>query len=67
MKRGEVWWPEVPLSPEDGLPRDCVANLDMIVTIAKNSLQTHIVSLRSEKLQTVDAEIRFALGLAEDR
>ncbi len=58
---------EVPLGPEDGLPRDCVANLDTIITIAKDSLQTHIVSLRSEKLQAVDAAIRFALGLAEDR
>jgi mRNA interferase MazF len=26
---------EVSLGPEDGLPRDCVANLDTIITIAK--------------------------------
>ena len=54
---------EVSLGPEDGLPRDCVANLDTIITIAKESLQTRIASLRSEKMQAVDAAIRFALGL----
>ena len=54
---------EVSLGPEDGLPRDCVANLDTIITIAKDSLQTRIASLRSEKMQAVDVAIRFALGL----
>ena len=58
---------EVPLGPEDGLPRDCVANLDTIITIAKNSLQTRIASLRLEKVQAIDAAIRFALGLEEQR
>lgn len=107
MKRGEVWWADLPpptgrrpvvllswdeayavralvtvapvttrirsipaevqLGPEDGLPRDCVANLDTIITIATDSLQTPIASLRSEKMQAVDAAIRFALGLAERR
>jgi mRNA interferase MazF len=55
---------EVSLGPEDGLPRDCVANLDTIITIAKESLHTRIASLRSEKMQAVDVAIRFALGLA---
>ena len=50
-----------------GLPRDCVANLDTIITIAKNSLQTRIASLRLEKVQAIDAAIRFALGLEEQR
>jgi len=54
---------EVSLGPEDGLPRDCVANLDTIITIAKESLHTRIASLRSEKIQAIDAAIRFALGL----
>jgi mRNA interferase MazF len=58
---------EVPLGPEDGLPRDCVVNLDTIITIAKNSLQVRIASLRSEKVQAIDAAIRFALGLEEQR
>ena len=58
---------EVPLGLEDGLPQDCVANLDTIITIAKDSLQTYIASLRSEKIQAVDAAIRFARGLREER
>ena len=58
---------EVPLGPEDGLPRDCVVNLDTIITIAKNSLQARIASLRSAKVQAIDAAIRFALGLDEQR
>lgn len=58
---------EVPLGPEDGLPRDCVANLDTIITIAKDSLETCIASLRSEKIQAINAAIRFALGLEEER
>jgi mRNA interferase MazF len=54
---------EVQLGPEDGLPRDCVANLDTIITIAKDSLQIRLASLRPKKIQAVDAAIRFALGL----
>ena len=30
---------EVPLLPEDGLPRECAVNLDTITTIAKKSLR----------------------------
>lgn len=107
MKRGEVWWADLPpptgrrpvvllsrdeayavralvtvapvttrmrsipaevqLGPEDGLPRDCVANMDTIITIAKDSLRTPIASLRLEKMQAIDAAIRFALGLEGQR
>jgi mRNA interferase MazF len=56
---------EVPLGPEDGLPRACVVNLDTIITIAKASLQTRRASLSSEKLRAVHTAIRFALGLEE--
>ena len=56
---------EVPLGPEDGLPRACVVNLDTIITIAKASLQTRIASLSPEKLRAVHAAIRFALGLED--
>lgn len=54
---------EVLLGPEDGLPRRCVANLDVIATIAKASLRERIASLSREKLKAVDAAIHFALGL----
>ena len=54
---------EVPLGPEDGLPRRCAVNLDSMTTVPIDALQRHIASLRIEKLQAVDSAIHFALGL----
>ena len=56
---------EVPLGPEDGLPRPCVVNLDTITTIAKRILQERLVPLSPEKLKAVEAALHFALGLEE--
>jgi mRNA interferase MazF len=56
---------EVPLGPEDGLPRPCVVNLDTITTIAKRSLQERLVSLSPEHLKAVEVALHFALGLEE--
>ena len=56
---------EVPLGPADGLPRNCVANLDTILTIAKANLREYVASLTSEKLQAVEAAIHFSLGLEQ--
>jgi len=56
---------EVPLGPEDGLPRACVVNLDTFTTIAKRSLQERLVPLSPEKLKAVEAALHFALGLEE--
>lgn len=54
---------EVPLGPEQGLPRQCVANLDTIGTIPKVALTERIALLPHEKIQAINAAIRFALGL----
>ena len=54
---------EVPLGPDDGLPKVCVANLDTITTIARSSLTERLAVLKRDKLQAVDAAIRFALGM----
>ncbi len=54
---------EVPLGPEEGLPRNCAAVLDSMDTIPKNRLQSHIASLPTEKLHAVTDAIHFALGL----
>jgi len=54
---------EVLLGLEDGLPKACVANLDTITTIAKTSLYEKLTSLSTKKLTSVDAAIRFALGM----
>jgi len=54
---------EIPLGPDDGMPQDCVANLDTITTIPKDCLQGRIAILTDKKLSEVEAAIRFALGL----
>ncbi len=56
---------EVPLGPEDGMPRSCVANLDNISTVGKNIIQEPITVLSLQKLQAVEAAIHFALGMEE--
>ncbi len=55
---------EVPLGTADGLPRPCVANLDVITTIPKAVLRDHISTLEAGKLVALDRALRFALGLA---
>jgi mRNA interferase MazF len=54
---------EVPLGPGDGLPKECVANLDTIVTIRKDSLIERIAVLKTDKMVHIDAAIKFALSL----
>ena len=103
MKRGEVWWANMPqpigrrpvlllsrnaaypvrssvtvapitrtvheipvevrLGPEDGLPRDCVANLDNIVTVSKKRLDRSLTTLSPEKMSSIEQAIKFALDL----
>ena len=54
---------EVPLGPEQGLPKRCVANLDTIGTIPKVALRERMVLLPREKVRAIDTAVRFALGL----
>jgi mRNA-degrading endonuclease toxin of MazEF toxin-antitoxin module len=54
---------EVRLSRRDGLPRACVANADNLVTIPKTWLESSIAPLRADKMQALDAALRFSLGL----
>ena len=103
MRRGEVWWAELPaplgrrpvvllsrdeayairnavtvaevtttmrgipvevsLGLEDGLPKKCVVNLDSIATIRKELLSERITILRNEKIEQINAAIKFALSI----
>ena len=54
---------EVPLGVDDGVPQDCVANLDTIATIPKDCLRSRLATLSPRKLKEIDAAIHFALGL----
>lgn len=54
---------EVPLGEEDGLPKKCVVNSDMIATIRKELLDTRISILSREKIEHINAALKFALAL----
>ncbi len=54
---------EVPLGPKDGMPRECVANLDTVTTIPKDALRERLTVLSRSKITAIDAALRFALGL----
>ena len=56
---------EVPLSTNDGMPQDCVANLDTITTIPKDCLKNRLTTLSSKKVKEVGKAIHFALGMEE--
>lgn len=56
---------EVSLGTDDGMPQDCVANLDTITTIPKDCLQSRITTLSAKKLREIEIAIRFALGLEQ--
>ena len=45
------------------LPSRCVVNLDDIATIPKALIKRRIAALSVEKMQEVEAAIRFALDL----
>lgn len=54
---------EVPLGPEDGLPRSSVVNLDEIATIYVSTLARQVTMLSPAKMRRVDDAIRYALDL----
>jgi len=54
---------EVPLDISDGLSKKCVANLDSVITIPKNLLESHITTLSPEKVEKINEAIKFALDL----
>lgn len=54
---------EVRLGPEDGLPTECIVNLDELMTIPKAQLIRKISALSEDKIQAVNKAIKFALHL----
>ena len=55
---------EVRLGRSDGLPAECVVNLDDIMTIPKTLLKNRMTMLSAEKTAEIEQAIRFALDLA---
>ena len=54
---------EVPLGPEDRLPRPCAVNCDSLLTIPKAYLESRISRLSERKIEEVHRAIRFALDI----
>lgn len=54
---------EVPLGLEDGLPKQCVINLDTISTISRKILGERITILNSEKRKAVETALHFVFDL----
>ncbi|HEY9867990.1 MAG TPA: type II toxin-antitoxin system PemK/MazF family toxin [Candidatus Obscuribacterales bacterium] len=54
---------EVRLGPADGLPKECVVNLDTILTIPKAALQSHLCMLTPLKWNAVVTALKFAFDI----
>lgn len=54
---------EVSLGAADGMPKDCVINLDLINTIPLSALQSRITTISAPKMTAVEQAIRFALDM----
>jgi len=54
---------EVNLGKREGLPKKCVANTDVLVTIPKAWLKVRAGALSAEKRDALDEALRFSLGL----
>ena len=53
---------EVLLTNEDGMPKDCVVNLDHIQTVSKGKIGPLITTLSLTKLSELRSALLFALG-----
>ena len=55
---------EVQLGPPEGLPTECVANCDNLLTVREDVFEpTPVGALGLAKVAELDASLRFALGI----
>ncbi len=54
---------EVPLTPADGMPKNCVINCDVLITVPKSLFRNRITMLSSRKLVDIEQALKFALEL----
>jgi len=57
---------EVFLGTNDGMPKNCVINLDHIQTVSKSKMGSLVTTLNSEKMSELRSAILFALGFKID-
>lgn len=56
---------EVFLSGDDGLKEDCAVNLHNLQSVSKDQIDSLITTLSQERMNEVEAAIRFSLGFGE--
>lgn len=54
---------EVPLTKSDGVPRDCVINCDVLLTVPKARLISRIAKLSQAKMDEVHKALKFAMEI----
>ena len=54
---------EVPLTTADGMPKSCVINCDVILTVPKNLFRSRITTLSPTKLAEAEQALKFAFEL----
>lgn len=52
---------EVELTPADGMPKACVVNCDVLLTVPKTRLISRISKLKQSKMDEVHAALKFAM------
>lgn len=56
---------EVPLGTQEGLPEECVATCDNLMTVPKVAIEDHPAGdLSIEKVMLLDQALRFALEIS---
>ncbi len=54
---------EILLTPREGVPKECVINVDSMATIEKVFLKSRIFALSVQKMDEVHRAVKFALAL----
>ena len=54
---------EVVLTPDDGMPRTCAANLDHVQTVSRARVGARIATLPAERMALIAVALRFALDV----
>ncbi len=54
---------EVPLTPADGMPKACVVNCDVLLTVSKKQFRNRVATLTTAKMSAVEQALKFSLEL----
>ena len=55
---------EVPLTPTDGMPKSCVVNCDVLLTVSKKQFRNRVAILSPSKMAAVEQALKFSLELS---